>query len=98
MKSEGWRPTSPIGVQQSWPCHLPSKLDWEQISDFLTPGRVFLPRDHTEGSYAIIRIRAWLFCPAAKANLHESSQTFYTGLGQPGVRVNLCNASCENGR
>lgn len=36
------------GVQKSWPCHLSSKLDQEQISDFLTPSQEFSLWDHTQ--------------------------------------------------
>ena len=98
LKWEGRRPTSPTRVQKSWPSHLPSKLNQEQISDFPTPGWVFLPGDHTEGSSEITKIRAWLFRRVAKASPHELSQTFYPGLGQPEVKVNLCDDTSGNGR
>lgn len=40
LKFEHWRHTSPIGVQQSWLSQSSSKLDLEQILDFLTPRHV----------------------------------------------------------
>lgn len=84
-------------VQQSWPSLLASKLNQEQISDFPNSGWVFLPRDHTEGSMKSSGLELAL-SSSSQSQSPESSQTFYPGLGQPEVRVNLCDDPSGNGR